>query len=287
VEIRTAVVPQLDYGISTSQFAVLNGTKTYIGPSNLVSRLGTSSAIQGQILQMPAPFPNASYTMTFPGPAISCSARDPTMLIQYYKRFVKANPGNPFLAYISWVPSKLYSNLSVLPNYSSSSDGIWMDSTLDTFSTDSAQIYVFVPRGQSVDGPYLLLSCSLKDAYYTVSFDFNYPLQNITVTSLDIGEDIAATTDFFNVSSSEQEMVQKLLSYQAIMDTFGRILVGYTTTTSSAYLDYRQNKTTGSLLHMTAVNSEFGPSANATLGPALEQLFHNITLSMLTSVELQ
>jgi hypothetical protein len=228
--------------------------------------------------------------MTFPGPAISCSARDPTMLIQYYEQFAKANPSNPLLAYISWVPSKLYSNLSALPDYSSSSDGIWMDSTLDIFSTDSARIYVFVPRSQVVDGPYLLLSCSLKDAYYSVSFNFNYPLQNITVTSLDMRGDIPATTDFLNdniVSSSEQKNVQKLLSYQAIMDTFGRILVGYTTTTSSAYLDYKQNKTTGSLLHMTAVNSEFGPSANATLGPALEQLFHNITLSMLSSVELQ
>jgi len=266
---------------------VLNGTEAYMGPSNLVSHLGTSSAIQGQILQIPAPFPNASYTMTFPGPAISCSAGDPTMLIQHYKQFVN-NPSNPLLAYISWVPSKLYSNLSALPDYSSSSDGNWMDSTLDIFSTDSARIYVFVPLSQIIDGPYLLLSCSLKEAYYSVSFDFNYPLQNVTVTSLDIGKDIPAKANFFDdnsVSSSAQKNVQKLLSYQAIMDAFGRILVGYTTT--SGYLDYGLNKTTGSLLHMTAVNSEFGPSANATLGPALERLFHNITLSMLSSVELQ
>lgn len=212
------------------------------------------------------------------------------MLIQHYKQFVKANPSKPLLAYISWVPSKPYSNLSALPDYSSSSDGIWMDSTLDIFSADSARIYVFVPLSQIVDGSYLLLSCSLKDANYSLSFDFNYPLQNITVISLDIGEDIPATTNFFNfndgiASSSAQKNVQKLLSYQAIMDTFGRILVGYTTT--SGYPDYGLNKTTGSLLHMTAINSEFGPSANATLGPALERLFHNITLSMLSSVELQ
>ncbi len=50
------------------------------GPTEMVSRIAFSSAMQDQIPLINPPQPNVSYTMNFFGPALSCHTENSTSL---------------------------------------------------------------------------------------------------------------------------------------------------------------------------------------------------------------
>ena len=67
------------------------------------------------------------------------------------------------------------------------------------------------------------------------------------------------------------------------MGASGRVLVGYSIIASGS----GSTVTKGSLLPLTNVSSSLEQVTNKTLGPALEELFRNMTMSLLSSETLQ
>lgn len=140
------LVPQLEYNYK--QYLSLENDANYIGPSNLLARLAISSAMQGEILPIAAPQPNASYSMDFVGPALSCHPEDSKLLSNF--TYESTETGDP-ISYISWVPSSIYNaTMTTPPGY-----GIINDTeTLDVESTDRARIFVLALLSEPPTTPF-------------------------------------------------------------------------------------------------------------------------------------
>lgn len=293
----SGLVPQIEYDFSkfASQGCDRDGGCTYSGPTNDLARTVISSATQGQILAIAAPQPNASYSMSFLGPALSCHTANSTNLTAVFYNDTLSDEG--VLQYLSWVPSAKYPNISIAPvQYGDGFDSVdlsWEGTTLDLLSTDSAKIFILGELGyanSTMSVSYTLLQCSLKNASYKVNFDFRYPSQTVTVLARDILNSVPASSDVPNTvpgygPDTLSPLSQPSIAYQAIMDAFGRVMVGQTTT------PYLQGiVSTSTLFPMTNVWSNIIDNANvseasevSTLGPGIEELFQNITLSLLSS----
>jgi hypothetical protein len=80
----------------------------YNGPSDAVTRVVTAAAAQGAIAAVDAPASNASWTLTFPGPALKCSIVDGQMRRQFENSianftFSGSNCGSG-PGYLAWTP---------------------------------------------------------------------------------------------------------------------------------------------------------------------------------------
>jgi hypothetical protein len=223
------------------------------------------------------PQANASYSMDFVGPALSCHPEDSKLLSNF--TYQGTESGDP-VSYISWVPSDQYNaNMTTPPGYGAQTNDTI---TLDFISTDEARIFVLALLSGTTD--YTFLACSLMNASYSVSFDFKYPSQIIRVTSIKHLNGVPAT-DSISIYEDNFMAGSAPASYQAIMDAFGRVMVG--SSVSSHYggvTSYTTLFPATALGDLTSQPSMIAPSA---FGPALEELFQNMALSLLSSTQFQ
>ena len=259
----------------------------YVGPSSHLLRVAFGSAMTGQQLVIPVAHSNISYTLNFHGPALRCVPAEASFVHKVYEAYLEklADPVNQY-RYFAWVP--IDAGRVNLTNNDSPS--------LDLVSIDTAHLYV-IPN-TSIVGPMFaddggeqnspddthygyqdLLDCKLYNASYQADFNFSYPSQTIDIRSrtllnlVNVSRDVS---DWYFSDKNAADVVQKQaqrICYQSIMDSVGRLLVGYQLWMDGYKLADRGN--------WAATTIDWTSRDTAQQG--LEDMFQNITLSMLSS----
>lgn len=160
--------------------------------------------------------------------------------------------------------------------------------TLDEYSADAARIFIFSAMNYRLGPDNLVTECVLRNATYSVDFAVQDGLPSTVVSQLNINEELPAMGYLYDDDSAKSLEFQEVsnggahFSYQAVMDVFGKLLVGY------AQADYGgTDGGTGA----TAYTSSFQRTSvnwfNKTqMRVDLEVLFPNITLSMFSNTKL-
>lgn len=107
-----------------------------------------------------------------------------------------------------------------------------------------------------------MTECDLYNASYSVDFSFRYPDQDHDLRIV----------DWLNTVDYDSSGAEGVDSYLAVMDAFGKILVG----TSSYKAQYQQRNDYLTAMSMMDVEWQSGDAVRT----GLEQLFQNITLSL-------
>ena len=256
-------------------------------------RTAFGSAMTGQILPVSQAQPNMSYTLQFLAPALRCGPADETIVSDMLDVNVQMYIGieNRY-HYISWVPPAADDPV----NISRSLQRTDRLDTIDLYSPDVAHIYiipntsttwpVFVGGSQVTPqdahyGYQDLIDCKLYNASYKTLFNFIFPTQTINVelqeflNPVNLSQDI---TDWWFEDGTPDQIAHEAqrISYQSIMDAFGRLLVGYEWDRDGFVTT---EKTSWNMLAIDWTSREKTQSG-------LEQLFQNITLSLLSTPSL-
>lgn len=235
--------------------------------------LAYRAASAAQPVPMTPLYPNASFTLDFYGPAVRCApSTDAASIRNISITFSPTLGSGGGIAFASWVGATNNSQWT-------RSDGYEDESTLDLNSPDASRITIVTNTGnwsrgyeydhQLTGKQYALQAnvteCDLYNASYSVNSTFRYPNQ-----SHDIG-----IVEWLNKISSKSTLTHKdTIPYLAVMDAFGKILVG-----TSEY-NSRYGSKTDYLTSMSMIQLDWEYGEQVRHG--LEQLFQNITLSLLS-----
>jgi hypothetical protein len=257
----------------------------YIGPSPVTLRTAYGSAMTGQIQAITQESPNMTYTLDFLGPALRCDPADAAFVSGLNESYMgKFGTHGDKYFYAAWVPAKDIGSSNLTSVIGSTMP------TLDVTSTDAAHIYI-IPN-TTLMGPYFAggqqmsynarygyqdaLDCKLYNASYRASFNLTFPNQVITVQSREFLNPVNVSTNQWDGSPSHSVSQNKhRLCYQSIMDSFGSLMVGW---------DHERDggTTTKGSWNMMAIDWTTRESSQRDI----EQLFQNITLSMLSAPSL-
>lgn len=269
--------PQLypDY-VNFANYQPIGGVG-WLGPMNTVARIAFASATSGSVLQIPFSAPNSTYNLSFYGPGINCGTNDTIkqIFIESYENATLGIYGG--LLYFSWVPGDpTYGSLDISKNLFNEAASSF--SSLDQQGDAAATIYLVRNSFFNKNDLYLL-ECRLQNVSYNVRFNSSYPSQSIEVLSAEHQNFVSlngkGSPEFLGLYPDG--LGSKILTYCAIMDAFGEILVG-----SVDYDRYGFNTT-----HYTSYNlTKVDWTSESSAGQALEQLFQNITWSLLSDSHL-
>lgn len=275
--------PQLHFDPARYANLQTQGVWEYQSPAPDTLGAAFGSATTKQILGIAQTESNMTYTLQFLGPALRCDYASATFVGDAYQSFVRTfskNSGHVF-RYLAWVPerNRNSSDLSALDKFNAAS-------TLDIVSTDAAHLYI-VPNitsagpvfvgGERMSGAkehysiYDTLDCKLYNATYRVLFNLTFPTQLIEVQSRELLNPVYLVKEI-PVGGGWAARDAQRMSYQAIMHSFGRLLVG------SEY--WRDGFVTTSMTSWNMMGIDWKTRNGTQQG--LEQLFQNITLSMLS-----
>jgi hypothetical protein len=230
----------------------------YSRPTRQIARLVTAAAYRGAILDHHTVFPNSTYTLDFPGPAMRCQDVPEDLLHDFNEAmncsFIpnraddepKAECGN-VVTYLSWVPGIKEGNFtaaepsveSVPLKPNSMTDGtLPLESRIFDFSpyiggfTGGDTSVFLATRSQRL--PYDidnwdLLNCSMYNASYSVNVTsdsdsrgtFSKP-ELRTLNSVPFNISVSTHT----VSAPFSEKDSATFGYLAIMDILNRLIVG-------------------------------------------------------------
>ena len=241
-------VPERRYSDITSFYAstlTANDSTTYKGMSIETTRNVGRVQLANEMLPMPRPDKNVTYSTTFSGPALACErlkASDVAPVEIALQSLIKSSfeyHGRPLagsqMVYFGWVPqtepSLTEASTSFFEKYINAGDGA-SSSNLDYVSSDVARIYVYLNTSgllqdvnndgqfhrvpEATSSPPAMITCKLYNASYDAQFEVrNNGEQNIT-----------ANTTFLNWQStlsqgSGDEASFGAFSYQALMEAFG------------------------------------------------------------------
>ena len=231
--------------------------------------------------------------MNFTAPAMQCEPADTALIQKVSDAFVvqRTNAVEKYFYYIAWVPNGLNGTTTMFGDDTTYDTP---ESCLDTMSLDAAHIYI-IPN-TAVSGPvYLsgsplatyprygyqdLLDCSLYNASYHVVFNSSYPTQTLTVQSVQLLNPVNSTQSTLGWANATADPMAihaghdtERICYQSLMYSFGKLLVG-------TYYDLVGTKTTDKTSWtLTDINWTTRDSAQH----GVQELFQNITLSMLSS----
>lgn len=256
---------------------------SYVGPSSHSLRAAFGSAMTGQQLVIPVAYSNMSYTLGFLGPALRCDPAEASFVHEVYEAYLE-KLADPIIQYryMAWVPVD-----TGRVNLTNS------EQTLDLVSTDTAHLYI-IPN-TSIAGPMFideqnspgdsrygyqdLLDCKLYNASYQAVFNFSYPSQTIDIRSRTLLNPVNVSRDISDWYFSDKgaadvvQMQAQRICYQSIMESLGRLLVGYQWWSDGYKITDRGNWAT------TTINW----TSRDTAQQGVEEMFQNITLSMLSS----
>ena len=304
--------PQLEY--NASEFASIGWYGwQYNGPTVVVSRTAIAAASSGQVLQINSANQNESYTLQFFGPAVKCALNDQVReAIQ--KTMVKTNDTmclggvrmkngtRGCLGFAAWVPSDSVHGPPAYDFTSSEAYTTVEQPPLDApalYPNSSLRLMLASRDGLGSNKTLRVHECVLHNASYVTDFKFQYPNQVVTLRSIDIQEPVDFRVqdigDYLHLPPTAPTIgpVNRRLSYAAIMDAFGSILVGgadYSVIIEGLLIDGGSASSYGDPIipfggtRFTQTKLDFR-DANTT-ERSLEQLFQNITLSMLAAHDL-
>ncbi len=295
-------MPKLDYRDYTRFASLLpEDIASFAGASNDLVQLVLGSATTQSILPISPPLPNSTYSIEINAPALSCQeafANDSVAIDAAYYNYT-AGSGGAGITYFAWAPAGntcTNGSMATPSDFTSST----LPTTIDACFGDSKKLNIFIPvyhvepTGASSWLKSIILNCSLWDASYTVDFDFRNRAQHVDVRRRELSNGVAGLDDYGPLLSSTSQdnrtLASTLLSYVSIMDAFGRLMVGAITTyhygTMSPQFTLILSTGLASLLPNESLSTDaLYTVTNATFARAVENLFENVTLSLLSSNE--
>ena len=267
-------------------------------------RLMSSITSQGAILQIPAPFPNCTYSIPFYGPSISCGPtpigdtsfhEDVGKLINHYNTagmifyvgFVPKNLGGTGTAPSDLAPVGLNVTLG-------SPNDIVNPPFFDEESKDHARFYAATLKpglnsNSRNNQTYETFECGLYNTSYVVDFTFNNGLQDIIVTNMTqlngvySGYELDQCGDWIPGTCGGPSK-----AYYSIMDAFSNQMIGYVENSYYGHpIGVRTQLMNSVLMETTEIQQSMKASyrqplsiANMTLAQAFEQTVLNATLSL-------
>lgn len=244
------------YSVAGDKFSGLEGglestmVELYIKPTLQLSRLATTTAYRGAIPDHRTSYPNATYQLEFKAPALHCQPMTVDATWGFNRaagcNFTKtrATPGETCgynVPYVAWVPERL--SLVPFGNKTVKGGFLPLDTALE--GLEPSQDYSKSYLGYYDDGPsslfvatrndsrggdtsWSVLNCSLFNASYTVheSSDSNSRSQSrlSEVRLLNTVPFTEMTNHKFSELRNATDAT--LFSYQALMESFNRLLVG-------------------------------------------------------------
>ncbi|KAL3458470.1 hypothetical protein BJX64DRAFT_224225 [Aspergillus heterothallicus] len=207
-------IPVIDFGRSKYITMTQGGVD---GPTGSLTRLVMSSTIQGSILQVPVPAPNASYTLDFIGPYIQCQNAsdyvnrtvneylwDKQLLRNNYIAFFTSGNLTDDLNYL------LYNNLT---NY-------WYYHDVNT--TDYAGKLIMAAYDKAPLRS--VVECAMYNASYAVDFSWLNGEQSVEIANRQL---LNRVFPYWELSPQPAPANEgEMLAYTAIMSALNNLLVG-------------------------------------------------------------
>lgn len=271
-------VPQASFNSNTYAQVGPNG---YNYPSDLVYKIAYAAAMSAQPVALPSAHQNQTYYLSFFGPAIRCSSAESGVIEAVSTTLAETNNPSLSVVFVSWVGDNDHSLLD--PNRSAENGwlttGPW-DSyykAQDQSSSDAARIFVMTSMAGRWGGTQVhIAECLLHNATYSVNFTFQYPQQTIK-PSISQYLNLISQTDLDDVVDADGNATSSAIySYTAIMEAFGKLLVG-----ASIYGNSSGHTTQTVYSSYSYLRINWNETKN--IPRDLEQLFQNITLSMLSN----
>ena len=267
-------VPQLDFIRSSANYAVFLSNYeesyeeyTYMGPQQIVSRVGLGSALLGEILAIPSIHPNATYNIQFSGPAVKCSSLTGTNLTIFQNSIVNLTTENNKAVYYAWT--------GPFDEFNMTGAGLY---PLDTGMDDTGGAKLFIGSGEMFVGKsWHVLECVLFNVTYGVGFTFLNGIGTISTEVLEWLNPVNGYSVFNGSLGSQTSLMNQTLSYQSIMDVYGRLLIGTLAGEGRTITD-----ASGDEALPTNKIVELASLGNYTDIGAFEELFQNMTLSLLS-----
>lgn len=257
-------------------------------PGAELSRLSLASLSSTTMFQQTPPSINCSFTMNVFAPALSCEA-SPQMMrsVTNATDSLGGNAGvqSSTVLFFSWAPDSR--NLTTLLSSSNSADYVPLDAT----SNGSSQIFLYsngpdILQSLAVETQPALVNCSLYNASYTLHFNFSNTVQTLNVLKRDLLNGVAASamqnTDFYSLTGDSKAVQNEYVAYVSLMTAFGNIVTGNIFGIQS-HLTGHYYVTLKTLAMSTALGQIQGTWSNETLAATTEQMFENMTLSLLSS----
>jgi hypothetical protein len=260
----------------TANFGALQGgvASDLLSGDARIYKLAYHAGASGQPVLLASTFQNETYHLDFEGPAVKCTSASDSLVnsvtIEYGTAFgIYVNP----IDFIFWAAGN---ELSLVMNREEAA-------TLDMTSSDAARLFVMTNTGNwtkarsSTSYVYRQVNvtkCLLYNATYSVDFTFEYPSQTLKPQITNWLNPVALIPYYKRPTANTEPAV---VSYLSIMDAFGKMLVG-----NSIRNDYGVAVDT-SMVYLTSskiLNIDWASGEAVARG--LEQLFQNITLSLLS-----
>jgi hypothetical protein len=321
------------------------GTTYYAGPNQALLRLAMGIAIQGVVPPSVGPSLNSSYTISFNAPTVQCrnTTSAPlhdflsTNMVGYCNRSGYGNScPTTWYTYqcVSWTPladalvpwgvDEL--NVTEPISFASTSTSGNLSSYLGQYEGSPPSAFVATLRPNS--SIWEVLNCSFYDATYDVHFNFTNGISTANIKRIRIDDNPLTLSTPINSSGvspndpdgpvgSSQTISSKHVGYQALMESFGRVIVGTLglyeipnaydggttgsfTIESTSVLDtnlaYSNELAPISTYPISPPSCDYGgcvqyipissasssepPPIQKTLGASIEELFENVTLAL-------
>ncbi|KAL4872318.1 hypothetical protein BDV12DRAFT_193756 [Aspergillus spectabilis] len=248
------------------------------GPASILTRQIMSSVVQGSVLRIPAPAPNASYTLDFIAPYVQCQKAN-----DYVNHTV-----NQYLwdhsdfrnNYISFTTSgNLTDDLRSLME--GDSDNMWF--WHDVNATEDAGKLVLAAYDRSPLRS--VIECAMYNASYIVNFTWTNGEQSTEIVDRKVLNRVLPVTERtpYPAPANENEM----LSYTAIMNVLNNIFVGicfsYPQRCASSQV-FSTSLTNTKEMYRMVFGSDAQPQTELIpLAQAAAQMGDNITLSFFSN----
>lgn len=223
-------------------------------------QVALSAAVSGQIAAISLPYRNVTYRYQFNGPAIRCETvgNVTEFRIMYENEFQgDLNSTN----YTSWINGSDIGQ----DQPTTTGNGIYV-------ATGNGEDYNSAPATSSNTN---ITECRLYDSFYDVLFQFRYPEQTMTLLNLTYEQPFD-----FPGGIVDKDTDWTAVTYAGIMDTFGRLLVGTVSNPTPGAVG--NSLAPQQTLHTSAYILHINWQETETTRVGLEQLFQNITLSLLS-----
>jgi hypothetical protein len=317
---------------------------SYNGPSIAVQQVVAAAAIQGAVLPIDSPSANATWSVTFNGPSLTCTEAD-----KPHAHAVKADIANATFSsehcytpaiYLSWssasqgsLPFSVSGNVSgtalklyfaLLPSMlEPSTNAPWNPKAceyvaqlgdIDNWSSP------LVPTGQDDAS---ILECELSESQYIVDLTYLNGIQSVNVSLVPTNRSLSTIKDFRSTQGIDDNWL-RMLSYQSVFNAFGDwvsgtissgisqetpliynssvILTALLQAQEMSYLRPGHADSTLASSYHTDLQSELRRNGSINyegLAPSdlqslplplsflVERLFQNITVSLMSSAQLQ
>ena len=275
VELIDTKVPQPNFS-NFSSFGSSNDANA-LTPDERITRMAFQVATSGRPVPVDPSFLNSTYKIEFDGPAMRCASANDSIIRNCTTSFGsnRAYGKGTYTSYVSWpgpVPP-----VSASARGSNSPSG---STNYDATSEDVARLFVMTNTGswdrylETDHSPILwrrivnVTECRLFNATYSVNFKFQDGIQSQEVSLQSWNTAVALDTGTLRKGPAKP--------HGAIMQAVGSLLIGSTSVSLRGMDLPRDTSLTRKLVNVDWNDADSIPRA-------LEQLFENVTLSLVSN----